>query len=121
MKRAEATWPRADAVIGNPPFVGDKKMRAELGDEYTEALRKVYEGRVPGGADANLYWLFKRTGGEMRAAIQRIDRFIASPETPTHIVFAWQPRELVPDKNLIVIPRADDATMGLLCSRFHFL
>jgi len=37
----EAAWPVADAVVGNPPFVGDKKMRSELGDAYTEALRKA--------------------------------------------------------------------------------
>ncbi len=47
----EAAWPKADAVVGNPPFVGDKKMRGELGDVYTEALRAAYKGRVPGGAD----------------------------------------------------------------------
>jgi hypothetical protein len=46
-------------VIGNPPFLGDKKMRAELGDEYTTTLRKLYEGRVPGGADLVCYWFEK--------------------------------------------------------------
>ncbi|MBK6593080.1 MAG: hypothetical protein IPG23_10240, partial [Burkholderiales bacterium] len=46
-------------VIGNPPFLGDKKMRAELGDGYTTTLRKVYEGRVPGGADLVCYWFEK--------------------------------------------------------------
>jgi hypothetical protein len=46
-------------VIGNPPFLGDKKMRAELGDAYTEALRKTYERRVPGGADLVCYWFEK--------------------------------------------------------------
>ena len=51
-----AHWPSADAVVGNPPFVGDKKMRAELGDAYTEALRAAYKGRVPGGADLVCYW-----------------------------------------------------------------
>ena len=51
-----ATWPAADVVIGNPPFLGDKKMRAELGDAYTTTLRKTYEGRVPGGADLVCYW-----------------------------------------------------------------
>ncbi len=327
VKFTEALWPRADAVIGNPPFVGDKKMRAELGDEYTETLRKVYAGRVPGGADlvtywfekartaieSNLlsnaglvasnvlpvgtrnrevlqrvaetvpiydawrdlpwvnngaavrvaivafgncegqmsslngvdvngisaslvafgtnelaaiqpvaltensggalqgitkggsfdvepsfartwlrlpnpngksnaevlkrwangesitqrnsdgwiidftgmseseaklyeqpfayilrevkpgrdtnreprtranYWLFKRTGADMRSAINRLERFIVSPETPTHIVFAWQPASVVPDKNLIAIPRSDDTTMGLLGARFHLV
>ena len=59
IQTVEASWPRADAVIGNPPFVGDKKMRAELGDEYTETLRKVYVGRVPGGADLVTYWFAK--------------------------------------------------------------
>jgi hypothetical protein len=69
----EAQWPKADAVVGNPPFVGDKKtfvgdkkMRAELGDAYTEALRKAYAGRVPGGADLVCYW-FERARAEMAA------------------------------------------------------
>jgi type II restriction/modification system DNA methylase subunit YeeA len=51
-----AAWPVADAVVGNPPFVGDKKMRGELGDAYTERLRAAYAGRVPGGADLVCYW-----------------------------------------------------------------
>jgi hypothetical protein len=40
-------------------FLGDKKMRGELGDEYVTALRKCYEGRVPGGADLVTYWFEK--------------------------------------------------------------
>jgi hypothetical protein len=55
----EAAWPKATVVIGNPPFLGDKKMRAELGDAYTKALRKTYQGRVPGGADLVCYWFEK--------------------------------------------------------------
>ncbi len=62
---AEATWPKANVVIGNPPFLGDKKMRSELGDTYTETLRKTYHGRVPGGADLVCYWFEKA-----RAAIE---------------------------------------------------
>jgi hypothetical protein len=59
LRAIEASWPWASIVIGNPPFLGDKKMRSELGDEYTEALRKVYAGRVPGGADLVTYWFEK--------------------------------------------------------------
>ncbi|MFD1892903.1 class I SAM-dependent DNA methyltransferase [Ottowia beijingensis] len=55
----EAPWPAASVVIGNPPFIGDKKMRGELGDAYTETLRKTYAGRVPGGADFVCYWFEK--------------------------------------------------------------
>ena len=61
-----AAWPVADAVVGNPPFVGDKKMRSELGDAYTEALRAAYAGRVPGGADLVCYW-FEKARGQMAA------------------------------------------------------
>jgi type II restriction/modification system DNA methylase subunit YeeA len=55
----EATWPACDAIVGNPPFLGDKKMRNELGDGYTDALRECYKGRVPGGADLVTYWFEK--------------------------------------------------------------
>jgi hypothetical protein len=58
-KAMEAEWPKVSVVIGNPPFLGDKKMRGELGDEYVTALRKAYEGRVPGGADLVCYWFEK--------------------------------------------------------------
>lgn len=56
---SEPVWPDVDAIIGNPPFLGDKKMRSELGDNYTNALRRLYEGRVPGGADFVTYWFEK--------------------------------------------------------------
>jgi hypothetical protein len=67
----EAQWPTADAVLGNPPFVGDKKMRSELGDEYTERLRAAYKGRVPGGADLVCYWFEKARGQIEAGALQR--------------------------------------------------
>ncbi len=55
----EAQWPTVDAIIGTPPFLGGSKMRGELGDDYTEALRNVYADRVPGGADLVTYWFEK--------------------------------------------------------------
>ncbi len=55
----EAAWPKADAIIGNPPFLGGSKMLGELGDSYVEKLRKLYKGRVPGGADLVTYWFEK--------------------------------------------------------------
>lgn len=50
-----AKWPDADVVVGNPPFLGNKKMIAELGEEYTRALRKAWP-HVPGGVDLVCYW-----------------------------------------------------------------
>jgi hypothetical protein len=55
----EAAWPKADVVIGNPPFLGGSKKRRELGDTYFAALDTVFAGRVPGGADLVCYWFDK--------------------------------------------------------------
>ena len=48
-----------DVIVGNPPFLGGNKIRKELGDEYVEALFKLYEGRVPAFADLVCYWFEK--------------------------------------------------------------
>ena len=55
----ETVWPEADFIVGNPPFLGDKKMRSELSDDYVEALRKQFKNRVPGQADFVCYWFEK--------------------------------------------------------------
>ncbi len=55
----EAAWPVAEAIVGNPPFLGDKKQLATLGSDYMALLRRVYQGRVPGGADLVCYWFEK--------------------------------------------------------------
>ena len=45
-----ATWPKADFIVGNPPFVTGGDMRRELGDGYAEAVWSVRPS-VPGSAD----------------------------------------------------------------------
>ena len=37
-----AEWPQADFIVGNPPFIGNKRMRDALGDGYVEALRGAW-------------------------------------------------------------------------------
>ena len=58
----EAEWLKADFIVGNPPFLGDKKMLGELGNEYVERLREVFKDRVPGQADLVCYWFEKARG-----------------------------------------------------------
>lgn len=65
-----AEWPKADVVVGNPPFLGNKKMIRELGEEYSIALRKAYPD-VPGGVDLVAYW-FVKAWGQMLA--EELDR-----------------------------------------------
>ena len=69
---AEAPWPAADVVIGNPPFLGGSKKRGELGSAYFDALANVFANRVPAGADLVCYWFDKARGcieaGQLQAA-----------------------------------------------------
>ncbi|MFN7309155.1 MAG: DNA methyltransferase, partial [Acetobacteraceae bacterium] len=61
-----APWPRADAIIGNPPFLGGNAMIGTLGEDYTARLRAAYAGRLPGGVDLVCYW-FERAREEVTA------------------------------------------------------
>lgn len=55
----EPEWPAVDFIVGNPPFLGDKIMRRELGDAYVDSLRSHYQGRIPGQSDLCCYWFEK--------------------------------------------------------------
>lgn len=55
----EPIWPSANVIVGNPPFLGDKKLLRELGHDYVTRLRSLYDERVPGGADLVTYWYEK--------------------------------------------------------------
>jgi len=50
------SWPAADVIIGNPPFLDARKMTMELGRDYVQTLEKLYSG-VPRRADLCTYWL----------------------------------------------------------------
>jgi hypothetical protein len=49
-------WPRADAIIGNPPFHGDRHLRRVLGDDYVEWLKSEFGVGVK---DYSVYWFRK--------------------------------------------------------------
>jgi hypothetical protein len=48
-------------IVGNPPFLGGNKIRAELGDKYVNALFQLYNGRVPAFARFGLLLVRKST------------------------------------------------------------
>ncbi|NCS47540.1 MAG: class I SAM-dependent DNA methyltransferase [Microcystis aeruginosa BK11-02] len=51
-------WQKADAIIGNPPFLGGKKLRTELGDEYAERIYQKFTD-VQGQPDFCIFWFRK--------------------------------------------------------------
>jgi hypothetical protein len=59
VRRADALkveWPPADAIIGNPPYIGTKLMRSRLGDDYVDWLKREFGVGVK---DYAVYWLRK--------------------------------------------------------------
>jgi type II restriction/modification system DNA methylase subunit YeeA len=55
----ERKWPSCDVIVSNPPFLGGKFLRRELGDEYVNAIFSNYSDRVEPQADLCCYWFEK--------------------------------------------------------------
>ncbi len=73
-------WPDANFIVGNPPFIGAKYIREELGDGYAAALRKVYD-EVPESADLVMYW-WQRAAELTRVGKLRRFGFITTNSLP---------------------------------------
>ncbi len=48
-------WPAAEYIVGNPPFIGGKDIRARLGNDYIEALWRAHP-QMNDAADFVMYW-----------------------------------------------------------------
>ncbi|PSC04100.1 class I SAM-dependent DNA methyltransferase [Alsobacter soli] len=65
------SWPEADFIVGNPPFIGGKDLRAELGDAYAQALWAAHP-HMNRSADLVMYWwdraaeILTRKGARLR-------------------------------------------------------
>jgi hypothetical protein len=51
-------WPKADYIVGNPPFIGLRNLRRRLDDCVVDAVRKAYPD-VPDNVDWVMYWWYK--------------------------------------------------------------
>ena len=60
----EPDWPKADVIIGNPPFLGGNRLIANLGEDYVSRIFGTYAGRVPATADLVCYW-FEKAGKQI--------------------------------------------------------
>lgn len=77
-----AEWPKADFIVGNPPYIGTKRMRDSFGNGYVESLRSAYQD-VPDAADYVMYWWYKAarevaTGNCTRAGLITTNTIIQS-------------------------------------------
>ena len=54
----KSNWPHSNFIVGNPPYLGARRIRLALGDDYVETLRRIYQD-VPETCDYVMYWWHK--------------------------------------------------------------
>jgi hypothetical protein len=54
----QPVWPEAEFIVGNPPFIGNKRMIGQLGESYVSALRSAWP-TLPDSADMVMYWWYR--------------------------------------------------------------
>lgn len=65
------------------------------------------------------WWIHARPRPKMRAALAKLKRFVVTPTTAKHRIFAWAYHPTLPDHQLIVFAREDDFFFGVVHSRVH--
>lgn len=69
VKPRAAKWPKADFIVGNPPFIGGKDVRDRLGDGYFTALFATTD--VPESADFVMHWWDKAAAAVRKGGTRR--------------------------------------------------
>lgn len=77
-----ATWPEADFIVGNPPFIGGKDMRQELGDGYAEACWRA-RPHISGGADFVMHFWDKAAEAVRTGRVRRMGFITTNSITQT--------------------------------------
>ncbi len=102
---------------------GERSLEESM--EFPEAL-EIVRARVKPGRDQNrderfrkYWWRFGRPRGQMRAAIEGLDRYIVGTATGKRIAFAWQDARVCPSNLTNVFAFDDDYAFGMLSSMTH--
>lgn len=114
--------PQRKWIVDFPP--GMEEREAMLYEQPYEYVRRHVLPKRAGNKRAvyrERWWIHGEARPEMRAALAKRDRYIATTTVSKHRVFVWLPPETLPDHQLIVFARDDDWFFGLLHSRYHHL
>ena len=67
------------------------------------------------------WWQHRRPAIEMKTAVQRLQRYIATPRISKYRIFTWIPSGVLPDDGVYIFARQDDYFIGVLHSKPHEL
>ncbi|MFZ2066781.1 MAG: DNA methyltransferase, partial [Xanthobacteraceae bacterium] len=104
------------------------QLRSEFPEIYQHLLgtvkaerEKVFakSGSKDSESYARLWWLFGKPRQELRPALSKQRRYIATVDTARHRVFQFLQSEIVCDDKVVIIASDDGYTLGILQSHIH--
>ncbi|HEX2994444.1 MAG TPA: hypothetical protein VHP14_06460, partial [Anaerolineales bacterium] len=87
--------------------------------EYIRKVVKPERDKERIASTRENWWLFERQRPEMRQAISKLNRFIATPVVSKYRIFVWLHQPTIPDAKATIFARDDDYSFGVLQSRIH--
>jgi len=99
----------------------EEAMLYEAPFEYVKEHVESTRSKVRRKSYATKWWLHVEPCSGMRAAVEGLPRFIATPTLSKHRLFAWLQAGTLADHQLIVFARDDDYFFGVLHSSVHEL
>ncbi|WP_394999759.1 class I SAM-dependent DNA methyltransferase [Sphingomonas sp.] len=105
-----ALWEAPFAYLQSAPYDPDDPDLGTL-QEVRKTARDIHPRRE--------WWTTYWPRPEVRAKLASLQRYVVTPMTSEHRIFLWLTLPTLPDNNLIIIARDDDAHFGILHSAFH--
>jgi hypothetical protein len=99
--------PEEEACLYEQPF------------EYVRKHVKPERDAVRNPLEKRRWWLHGRPAPDLRHAIDRLERYIATARVAKHRLFVYVTAKTLPDGQVVVFARADDYFFGILHSRVH--
>ncbi len=102
-------------IVDFPPEMDERE--AELYERPYALIRR--QVRPAWSARRHAWWIHGGSRPEMRVALAKRDRYIATPAAGRPRVFVWLGPDVLPDRSLAVFARDDDYFLGVIHSRYH--
>ncbi|TWU39845.1 hypothetical protein Q31b_31600 [Novipirellula aureliae] len=100
---------------------------AELRSQFPDIFQWVFD-RVKPERDQNRetyrrenWWVFGRKHTDLRAGLDGMTRYMATPMTAKHRYFVFLDQDTLPDQGLVAVVLKDASQLGVLSSRIHIV
>ncbi len=121
-------WLNGESIVRRTPdkwIIYFAEMSESESAQYEMPFERVRKLVLPDRKENNeerarrLWWQHRRPAAEMRQAVRKLERYIATPRVSKHRIFDWSPAMVLPDDGIYVFARDDDYFFGILHSRLQ--